>query len=123
MYRLEAIGNIGQDAEIKPINGKDYYSFSMAYTEKRGGVDKTYWIKCLKLVGESNKLGNYLKKGQQVLVSGMPYTSAYINKENKAVSDQCVFVNNLQLLGGRPQTNTESNNPSTSSSQDDDLPF
>lgn len=123
MYRLEAIGNIGQDAEIKPINGKDYYSFSMAYTEKRGGVDKTYWIKCLKLVGESNKLGNYLKKGQQVLVSGMPYTSAYINKENKTVSDQCVFVNNLQLLGGRPQTNTESNNPSTSSSQDDDLPF
>lgn len=123
MYRLEAIGNIGQDAEIKPINGKDYYSFSMAYTEKRGGVDKTYWIKCLKLVGESNKLGNYLKKGQQVLVSGMPYTSAYINKENKAVSDQCVFVNNLQLLGSRPQTNTESNNPSTSSSQDDDLPF
>lgn len=123
MYRLEAIGNIGQDAEIKPINGKDYYSFSVAYTEKRGGVDKTYWIKCLKLVGDSNKLGNYLKKGQQVLVSGMPYTSAYINKENKAVSDQCVFVNNLQLLGGRPQTNTESNNPSTSYSQDDDLPF
>lgn len=123
MYRLEVIGNIGQDAEIKPINGKDYYSFSMAYTEKRGGVDKTYWIKCLKLVGDSNKLGNYLNKGQQVLVSGMPYTSAYINKENKAVSDQCVFVNNLQLIGGRPQTNTESNNPSTSSSQDDDLPF
>lgn len=123
MYRLEAIGNIGQDAEIKPINGKDYYSFSIAYTEKRGGVDKTYWIKCLKLVGDSNKLGNYLKKGQQVLVSGMPYTSAYINKENKAVSDQCVFVNNIQLLGGRPQTNTESNNSGTSSSQDDDLPF
>ncbi|MFT4170607.1 MAG: single-stranded DNA-binding protein [Dysgonomonas sp.] len=123
MYRLEAIGNIGQDADIKPINGKDYYSFSMAYTEKRGGVDKTYWIKCLKLVGDSNKLGNYLKKGQQVLVSGMPYTSAYINKENKAVSDQCVFVNNIQLLGGRPQTNTESNNSGTSSSQDDDLPF
>lgn len=123
MYRLEAIGNIGQDAEMKPINGKDYYSFSIAYTEKRGGVDKTYWIKCLKLVGDSNKLGNYLKKGQQVLVSGMPYTSAYINKENKAVSDQCVFVNNIQLLGSRPQTNTESNNPSTSSSQDDDLPF
>lgn len=123
MYRLEVIGNIGQDAEIKPINGKDYYSFSIAYTEKRGGVDKTYWIKCLKLVGDSNKLGNYLKKGQQVLVSGMPYTSAYINKENKAVSDQCVFVNNIQLLGGRPQTNTESNNSGTSSSQDDDLPF
>lgn len=123
MYRLEAIGNIGRDAEIKPINGKDYYSFSIAYTEKRGGVDKTYWIKCLKLVGDSNKLGNYLKKGQQVLVSGMPYTSAYINKENKAVSDQCVFVNNIQLLGGRPQTNTESNHPDTSSNPDDDLPF
>ena len=95
----------------------------MAYTEKRGGVDKTYWIKCLKLVGDSNKLGNYLKKGQQVLVSGMPYTSAYINKENKAVSDQCVFVNNLQLLGGKPQSNTDPNNSKTSSSQDDDLPF
>lgn len=123
MYRLEAIGNIGQDADIKPINGKDYYSFSIAYTEKRGGVDKTYWIKCLKLVGDSNRLGNYLKKGQQVLVSGMPYTSAYINKENKAVSDQCVFVNNIQLLGSRPQTNTESNNSANPSSPDDDLPF
>lgn len=120
MYRIEVIGNIGQDAEIKAINGKDYYSFSIAYTEKRAGKDKTYWIKCLKTVGESTKLGDYLKKGQQVFVSGMPYTTAYINKDNKAVSDQCVFVNNIQLLGGRPQSG-QSNNQSQE--KDDDFPF
>lgn len=120
MYRLEVIGNLGQDAEIKAINGKDYYSFSIAYTEKRAGQDKTYWIKCLKTVGESTKLGDYLKKGQQVFVSGMPYTTAYINKDNKSVSDQCVFVNNIQLLGGRHQSGQSSNQ---SQEKDDDLPF
>ncbi|WP_163305019.1 single-stranded DNA-binding protein [Dysgonomonas sp. 521] len=122
MYRLEIIGNIGQDAETKPINGKDYYSFSIAYTEKRNGQNKTYWVRCLRLVGESNKLGNYLKKGQQVYISGMPYTSAYINKDNKAIADQCVFVNNLQLLGGRPQS-VQNTSQGNSAPADDDLPF
>lgn len=122
MFRLEIIARIGNDAEVKQIKGNDYHSFSVAYSEKRNGQDKTTWVKCLKKVGDNDKLGQWLKKGTQVYLSGTPYTSGFVKQDNTVATDLNLFVNQLQLLGG----NQQSNAPAQQAPQQDgdsDLPF
>ena len=112
MFRIEIIGNIGNDAEIKSIKGNDYHSFSIAYTDNRGNENSPIWIRCLKKISDNDKIGKWLKKGTKVYISGMPYTSAYQKQDNSIASDLNVFVNTLELIGGKSKE-----------SKSDDLPF
>lgn len=118
MIRIDVTGNLGQDAEVREIKGHKYHSFSIAHNEKRAGRDITTWVRCLKRVSENDKLGQYLKKGTQVLVSGMPYASAYM-RANEPTADLNVFVNTLELLGSKPTANA----PQPTADGGDDLPF
>lgn len=127
MLQLEVIGNLGHDAEIKNINSKEYLSFSVAHSEKKAGVDRTTWIRCLKMVRENDKLGSFLKKGAKVFVSGSPYSTGYAkdNDPKNIISDINLFVNQLEILvfakeEADPMANVSANefpNPA------DDLPF
>ena len=65
MIELQAIGNIGKDAEQKIIGGKAYASFSICVTEKTSdGKDKTTWLRVMKYDSEG-KLTAYLTKGKK----------------------------------------------------------
>lgn len=65
MIELQAIGNIGKDAEQKTIGGKSYASFSIGVTEKTSdGKDKTTWLRVMKYDSEG-KLTAYLTKGKR----------------------------------------------------------
>lgn len=60
MIELQAIGNIGKDADQKTIGGKAYASFSICVTEKiSDGKDKTTWLRVMKYDSEG-KLTAYL---------------------------------------------------------------
>lgn len=111
MLTISAIGHLGSDAEVKNISGKNYFSFSIAHTEKKAGVDKTTWVRCLKQVRENDRLGEWLKKGTQVYVSGTPYTNGYAkdNDPKNIIADLNVFVNQLELLGGRREPDPMAN--------------
>lgn len=72
MMRLEVIGNLGADAEIKEVNGRKFVSFRIAHTDK--WVDSqtqqaqvtTQWVSCA-INGDGGKLVPYLKKVQRFL--------------------------------------------------------
>lgn len=65
MIELQAIGNIGKDAEQKTIGGKSYASFSIGVTEKTSdGKDKTTWLRVMKYDSEG-KLTACLTKGKR----------------------------------------------------------
>ena len=98
MLILSLIGNLGKDAETKNINGKEYLSFSVASTEKKGEQEVTTWISVL--VGNNPNLLPYLKKGQQVFVSGKMNASIYQSQNNIGM-DISVFASTLQLCGGK----------------------
>lgn len=106
MLQLNAILNLGADAECKTINDKKYISFRGASTERRDGQDQVSWVSVL--CGYNENLLPYLKKGQQVFVSGRMKAGIYQNNNNIGM-DISVFASTLQLCGGKKEGSTTSN--------------
>ena len=100
MLQLNAILNLGADAEVKTINEKQYISFRGASTEKVNGQDQVTWVSCL--AGNNPNLLPFLKKGQQVFVSGKMKASIYQSQNNIGM-DISIFAQTLQLCGGKKE--------------------
>ena len=98
MILASVIGNLGRDAEVKRIGEKDYISFSVASTEKQGENENTIWVSVL--AGNNPNLLPFLKKGQQVFVSGKMKASIYQSQNNIGM-DISVFAQTLQLCGSK----------------------
>jgi len=118
MIKLEIIGNLGRDAVVTNVNGKNVINFSVCHTEsykdvsgnkvqKSVWVDAAYW---------SDKTGivPYLKKGAQVYVEGQPDSRAYSNRQGMADSTITLRVHSIQLLSS--SVNAASGNPVPSAS-------
>ena len=106
MLILSILGNLGRDAEVKTINDKQYLSFSVASTEKRNNEEQTTWISVLYPYQEA--LVPFLKKGQQVYVSGRLKAGIYQNQQSFGI-DLSVFAQTLQLCGGKREESTTNN--------------
>lgn len=143
MLLLSAIINIGADAEVKPINEKQYISFRGASTEKVNEQEQTTWISVL--CSYNPNILPFLKKGQQVFVSGRMKADIYQGQQNFGI-DISVFAQTLQLCGSKknehgiaplstpnpskPSTSLPSDTPLSPSNsqnipqeQEEDLPF
>lgn len=96
MIRLSAIGNLGNDAEVKQIEKAVIISFSVAVQEGYGDKKKTVWLNCSKFEKPDSdaKIAQYLTKGTKVYVDGSPSVRAY---DGGASLD--LKVNNVELLG------------------------
>ena len=131
MIQIFCNGNLGADAERKEINGKMYITFRMGVRTRRD----TQWVSVL--YRDSEKLMEYLKKGQAVIISGEPSLNTYVNKEGKINIDVSVFANTLDLAGSNGDTltttHTAENNATQAKSaqnnlfdnqpENDDLPY
>ena len=70
MLQLSIIGNLGADAEKKEKNGKQFFTFSVAHSEKlQDGTEKTVWVSCISSHNISALLP-FLTKGTRVYVLG-----------------------------------------------------
>lgn len=134
MLKLQAIGNLGRDAEQKVVNDKIVINFSLAHTEKINGQDKTIWIDCAKW-GEKTGILPYLKKGQKVYVEGQPDIRTYQKQDGSTAVSLTLRVAHIELCG-QQQSNTTNDaqqpyatgasvisNPLPIDNPADDLPF
>lgn len=137
MIKLEMIGNLGADAEVKVYNGNKFVSFRVAHTDKwvdqQTGVisTQTTWVSC-SLNGDGGKLTPYLKKGTKVFVRGTPnfvvYSSPSTHKMETGVN---LFVREVDLCGGHQEqeqnntntTQTPANTATSPAGKKEDLPF
>jgi single-strand DNA-binding protein len=106
MIKLTAIGNLGKDAVLNNVNGKNVINFTVAHTEKfkdaQGNQkDKTIWVDCAYWT-ERVAIHPYLKKGTQVYVEGQPDVRSYTTKEGVNGATLSLRVASVQLLGSRP---------------------
>ncbi|MBS1743374.1 MAG: single-stranded DNA-binding protein [Bacteroidetes bacterium] len=142
MIKLQIIGNLGKDCIVKEVNGKNVINFSVAHTERfkdsQGNLkDKTTWVECAYWT-DRTAVAQYLTKGKTVYAEGSPEADAYMNKEGQAAATLRMRVQNVQLLGGRDESQgTNQGNVSNMGSApapamrttqppvsvDDDLPF
>jgi len=112
MNRLEIIGHIGNDAEIKDLGTNQVINFSVAvsesYTNKQNEkVTSTMWFECVKW-GNNTAVAQYLKKGTQVYVSGKPSNRGWVNEQGEAKIVNGITVFDIQLLGSKTES-TQSN--------------
>ena len=100
MATVTIIGNLGKDVELKDINGKTVASFSVADKSGYGDNKQTNWYSVSIWDGLA-KTGfvDYLKKGQQVMVTGELSTREYNGKTYLEVKR----VYDIKLCGGQQQ--------------------
>lgn len=106
MLNATLIGNLGADAEVKVLNGKEYLTFRVAHTEKftkQDGsvVEETTWCSCIS--SSFTKLQPYLKKGSKVFVSGeLKLRVIYRPQTKENIVGVNINCRHIELCGTKP---------------------
>lgn len=111
MIKLELIGRVGKDAELKQIGNYNYIAFSVAVTERRGTESTTTWIDVLKRAQDNGTLQNYIRKGGQVFIAGKPTLNAYTSNSGEVKASLTVWANEIELLGGNTEQSSAQQQP------------
>jgi len=111
MQKIQIIGRIGNDAEIKDFGGNQVINFSVAVSEtfknKEGEKEtKTTWFECAKW-GNNTSIAQYIKKGDNIYIEGKVNNRAWIDQSGDAQVTNGINVFDIQLLG----TKAENTNP------------
>jgi len=102
--RVQLIGNLGQDPEIKTLDsGKKVVHFTMATNEdyKNGEgqkISETTWHNITAWNGLAETAGKHLKKGRQVAVEGRLTYRTYEDKKGVTKNITEIVLDNLVLL-------------------------
>lgn len=137
-------GTVGRDAEVRYLpSGQAVLNVTVANNIGFGDKQQTLWIRCA-MWGKraEGQLQNYLKKGQQVFVSGELSQSEYRAQDGSTKTSLELNANIIDLVGKRnesnlpPQQNNQSSGAQGQSSAqqapshdnfdapyDDDIPF
>lgn len=105
MLKVEVIGNLGADVEIKAANGSQFATFRVADTTKfktQQGEERevTNWIDCT-LNNVESKVLPYLKAGVKVFVRGNANLRVYSSKKDRCMKAGLqVSVTEVELCGG-----------------------
>ncbi|EGK03284.1 single-stranded DNA-binding protein [Dysgonomonas mossii] len=132
------VGHVGKDPDVKHFdNGTVVASFSLATTEKgytaQNGTtipDRTEWHNIVCWRGLAKVAEQYVKKGSQLYIEGKIRSRSYDDASGVKRYITEIYVDNLELLGGKQNQNSESEQTPVESQHttaaigdDDDLPF
>ncbi len=102
------IGNLGQDPETKYLpSGNAVANFSIAvaddYKDKQTGqkVEQTEWVRCTAFGKLAEIIGEYVRKGSKVYVSGKMKTRKWQDQSGQDRYTTEITVNDLQMLDSR----------------------
>lgn len=106
MLEITLIGNLGKDAVIKTINGKDYIVFSVCHSEHYvdgNGQNRelSTWVSCYKQ--GTGKILNYLRKGTLVYLRGSLSVKVVLDKGKEYININC-SVSKILLLSSSKDT-------------------
>ncbi|MFN8241856.1 MAG: single-stranded DNA-binding protein [Bacteroidales bacterium] len=111
--RVQLIGNLGQDPEIKKLeSGKKVAHFTMATNDdyKNGEgqkVSETTWHNIIAWNGLADIAGKFLKKGQEVAVEGRIVYRSYEDKKGVTKYITEIVLSDLLLLRSSKGTKEE----------------
>ena len=104
------LGNVGSDPEIRESNGGKFATFRLATTDKgytkRDGTQVTERTEWHNIVANSNIVGvieNYVRKGTKLYIEGKLRTRKYTARDNTERTVTEIYIDNMELLGGKPQ--------------------
>lgn len=105
MLKVEFIGNLGADAEIKEANGSKWVSMRAAHTTKyqtESGEDRniTTWVD-INLSNVESKVIPFLKAGVKIFVRGNADLRVYSSKKDRMMkAGLTIHASEIELVGG-----------------------
>lgn len=100
LSRVDLMGHLGRDAELKQVGDYTVLKWSMAVTHKVKGEKVTTWYSCDLFGKRAESLAPYLTKGAAVFVSGQLKPREYKGKQDELRISLDVDVREVELLGG-----------------------
>lgn len=94
MNRIELLGRLTNDVEIKKGKESEYARFSLA-VQRKTSKEKVDFIDCVAFGKLAEVIQKYCKKGQRIIVCGSLQIDSYENKEGKNVKATNVIVNDF----------------------------
>lgn len=103
--RVQLIGNVGQDPEVKTVTGdrkfanitiatNDYY-----YNEKGDKVEQTEWHRVVAWGKTAELIEKYVTKGKEIGIEGKLTHRSYDDKEGNKKYITEIVANEVLLLG------------------------
>lgn len=123
------VGNVGQDPEVRySQSGSAVATLSVATSEswkdKNGEKqERTEWHRCKAFGKLAEIVGEYVKKGRQVYIEGSLRTEKFTDKQGVEKYATDVVLDELQLLGGAPESGKPASQGRSQSHDDDDFPM
>lgn len=104
------LGNVGKDPQIRDGNGQKFATFSLAttdksYTKSDGTVmpERTEWHSIVANGNIVQVIERYVKAGTKLYIEGKLRTRKYTARDNTERQVTEVYVDSMELLGGKPQ--------------------
>ncbi len=135
LNKVILIGNLTADPELKyTASGTARARFRIAvnrqYKDSSGQLQEdTTFVPIITWGNQAENCANYLSKGRQAAVEGRLRIYSFENKEGERVYATEVVAQNVQFLGGIPQSNTEPGTvpppieQPTDQTEDEEVPF
>jgi len=105
MLKVELIGNLGADVEIKESNGSKFATMRIAHsdrwTDDQGNVkESTTWVD-VTMNNTESKVLQYLKAGVKVFVRGTARLRVYSSQKDRCMKAGITIVaSEIELCGG-----------------------
>ena len=103
MNSVTLLGRFTQDPEVRYMNNEDqtaYCNFTIA-VNRDYDREKADFIRCKAFGKTAEIIGDYLNKGDPILISGSWETGSYENKDGDTVYTNDCRVNRFDFVGGR----------------------
>jgi single-strand DNA-binding protein len=106
------VGRLTRDPEFKTINGNSFVQISIAngrkYKSNGETKEETNFLECQAWGKLSEIINQYAKKGSQVCIEGRIKQERW-EKDGKKNSRIIIVIENLQLLGGKKDGQSQNN--------------
>lgn len=106
MFNVTGVGRLGQDPEMTYLeSGKVVCKFSLSNSEwdAKAKENGTGWYSCECWGKTAEVVGEYVKKGHKLAVTGELTTSRWTDKEGVAKSKPVIKVMKVELLEKKEQ--------------------
>ena len=130
MNQCNFIGRLGKDPEIKYLpSGEAVANFSIACGWKSKDKEGSEWVNIVAFRKLAEIIGEYLKKGSQVRITGSMRTRKWVDKSGRDRYTTEIVANEMQMLGKPAQSNDSGihSNPVAKDTMgddfSDDIPF
>lgn len=127
MERIEIIGNLVRDPEVRPAGDRYVCGFDVAVNRRIGEREETkyYSISVWGKLGE--QCAKYLAKGRKVFVNGRPDARGWVNNAGTACAGISITANDVVFLSGARTEQTAPAKPADANGftevDDDELPY